>query len=183
MKISSHGRTEIIEQANRKIWHMWFDFVINKYWLDFEWDLSLPVNSGRKYSMMTALNEELFNAADAFLSDVTLLYDGDKNELNADALYTVVTSVFHDAINRLNDKWEPLFNVFVKDSHKSKKKEKVEEEKESLNTEEEQKETKNIVEEKTKTQETTRQKKYHDFDTSISDMDYMRPSGWFNVQF
>jgi hypothetical protein len=129
MKISSKGRSEIIEQANRRVRHMGHDFDIDKHDITIECDLSLPVKTDRKYSMMTALNEELFNASRQFLENTTILYDGDKNPLNEDALYTVVTRVFHNAIEMLNAKGEPLFNVFVKKKKDEKKQEVAVEEK------------------------------------------------------
>lgn len=113
MKIYSSGRSEIIEQAGRKSFHMWFDIDIEPFGISLEADLSLPTKSTRKISMMTSFNEELYNSASDFLWKVKL-YDSDMREFSDDMLVTLVTKMIHNTIQRLNTKWEPLWNIFVK---------------------------------------------------------------------
>lgn len=113
MKIYSKGRSEIIEQAWRRSFHMWFDLDIEPRGVSMEADLSLPTKSNRKISMMTSFNEELYNAAWDFLSKVKI-YDSEMHEFTDDMLVTVVTRMIHKTIERLNEKGEPLWNVFVK---------------------------------------------------------------------
>ena len=113
MKVYSKGRSEIIEQAGRKSFHMWFDLDIEPRWVSMEADLSLPTKSNRKISMMTSFNEELYNAAWEFLWKVKL-YDSDMQEFTDDMLVTVVTRMIHKAVEKLNEKWEPLWNVYIK---------------------------------------------------------------------
>jgi hypothetical protein len=43
-----------------------------------------------------------------------MLYDSDMKEFTDDTLVTVVTRMLHKTIQRLNDKNEPLWNVYVK---------------------------------------------------------------------
>lgn len=113
MKIYSNGRSEIIEQAWRKSFHMGFDLEIEPFWITMEADLSLPTKSNRKISMMTAFNEELYNSAADFISKVKL-YDSDMREFSDDMLVTLVTKMLHNTIQKLNEKWEPLWNIFIK---------------------------------------------------------------------
>lgn len=113
MKVFSNGRSEIIEQAGRKSFHMWFDLDIPTFGISMEADLSLPTRSNRKISMMTSFNEELYNASAEFLKKVPL-YDSDMREFTDDTLVTLVTKMLHNTIQRLNEKWEPLWNVFIK---------------------------------------------------------------------
>lgn len=113
MKVYSKGRSEIIEQAGRKSFHMWFDLDIEPRWVSMEADLSLPTKSNRKISMMTSFNEELYNAAWEFLWKVKL-YDSDMQEFTDDMLVTVVTRMIHKAIEKLNEKDEPLWNIYIK---------------------------------------------------------------------
>lgn len=113
MKTFSKGRSEIIEQAGRKSFHMWFDLDLEPFGISIEADLSLPTKSNRKISMMTSFNEELYNSATEFLKKVTI-YDWDMREFNDDMLVTVVTRMIHSTIQKLNEKDEPLRNVFVK---------------------------------------------------------------------
>lgn len=113
MKVFSSGRSEIIEQAGRKSFHMWFDLDIPTFGISMEADLSLPTRSNRKISMMTSFNEELYNASAEFLKKVPL-YDSDMREFTDDTLVTLVTKMLHNTIQRLNEKWEPLRNVFIK---------------------------------------------------------------------
>ena len=63
--------------------------------------------------MMTSFNEELYNSASEFLWKVKL-YDSDMREFSDDMLVTLVTKMIHNTIQRLNTKWEPLWNIFVK---------------------------------------------------------------------
>lgn len=113
MKVFSSGRSEIIEQAGRKSFHMWFDLDIPTFGISMEADLSLPTRSNRKISMMTSFNEELYNASAEFLKKVPL-YDSDMREFTDDTLVTLVTKMLHNTIQRLNEKWEPLWNIFIK---------------------------------------------------------------------
>lgn len=113
MKIYSKGRSEIIEQAGRKSFHMWFDLEIEPRWVSMEADLSLPTKSNRKISMMTAFNEELYNAASEFISKVNI-YDSSMEKFTDDMIVTLVTKIIHNAIQKLNEKDEPLWNIFIK---------------------------------------------------------------------
>lgn len=113
MKIYSSGRSEIIEQAWRKSFHMGFDVDIPAFWISMEADLSLPTKSNRKISMMTSFNEELYNSAEDFIKKVKI-FDIDWVMFTDDMLVSLVTRMLHNTIQRLNDKWEPLWNIFVK---------------------------------------------------------------------
>lgn len=113
MKVYSSGRSEIIEQAWRKSFHMGFDVDIPAFGISMEADLSLPTKSNRKISMMTSFNEELYNSAADFVSKVKI-FDTDMVMFTDDMIVTLVTKMIHNTIQRLNEKWEPLWNVFIK---------------------------------------------------------------------
>lgn len=113
MKVYSNGRSEIIEQAWRKSFHMGFDIDIPAFGISMEADLSLPTKSNRKISMMTSFNEELYNSAADFVSKVKI-FDTDMVMFTDDMIVTLVTKMIHNTIQRLNEKWEPLWNIFIK---------------------------------------------------------------------
>lgn len=113
MKVYSNWRSEIIEQAWRRSFHMWFDVDIPSFWITMEADLSLPTKSNRKISMMTSFNEELYNSSAEFLKKIKI-YDGEMQEFSDDMLVTLVTKMIHNTIQKLNNKWEPLWNIFIK---------------------------------------------------------------------
>lgn len=63
--------------------------------------------------MMTSFNEELYNSAADFVSKVKI-FDTDMVMFTDDMIVTLVTKMIHNTIQRLNEKWEPLRNIFIK---------------------------------------------------------------------